>query len=463
MKRNNKFIILTVLIISILASCSPRYTDCLRINLKTDRISHLGYDAAVYKDRIYYISNELGASGIYSMGFDGTDIRIEIENPSITSIEISDSTLFFNGLFLINKRESSIETSSINNHTIYSGLLGETTQISDYTRPWNINSFFVSPSGYTVISYGSFMEELFLYDKELLESFSDIDNRIATLSFSYSDSSINKSVEEDTLEDISTEDILKNVYQFGDMYIIAEHVRDPKGINYITYNEKPYILDTHTGDLVLSFNYNQSDALKAFYMDKSNIYCAYKDMVVTVDRASCQVVATFVPKGLSNNYHVTNIFKHNDIYYIIAQYWRDHDKKWLPLMGEKLYILNPLTFETSEVLDLGQGQRIIGIYDKYIILLVNSIIYKANLDNGQIGEKIKLCNVPSDIYLKNYSIDYAGDWMFIYKIYPEHGGFTYGSDSPGQHLFMKVNLVNGEIIRNEVELDFSALDNYKLK
>lgn len=419
----------------------------------------MGYAAAVYEDRIYYVSNELGTPGIYSMRFDGTDTRIETENPSITNLQISDGILYFNGLFLIKKSQGSIQTSSINNYAIYWGGLGERILRAEYSHPYmNVNASFVSSDGYTAVRYGSFMEELYLYNAEFSNSFDNTSKKVAEISFKYTENNLPIDCEENI-----TKDIVKSVNLFGDLYIIAQHIPNPIGTDYITYNEAPYVLNPKTGELVLSFYYNQAEALKAFYMDENNIYCSYKEMVVVVDRTSYQVTETFIPEGLSDKYHITNILKCRDSFYIIADYWENQDEKWPPLLGEKLYKMNPTSFDTSVILDLGKEQRIIGIDQKYFIILDNGMIKKAALDNGKIGESIKLCDAPEEIYSKNHTIDYAGDWMFVYKVYPEHGGFTYGGGSPGQQLLMKVNLESGEIIRNDIKLDFTALDKYREK
>ena len=71
-------IILSAILVLILASCSPLHSDNLRIDFKPDKSSNYGYAAAVYEDRIYYVSNELGDAGVYSMALDGSDIRMEL-------------------------------------------------------------------------------------------------------------------------------------------------------------------------------------------------------------------------------------------------------------------------------------------------------------------------------------------------------------------------------------------------
>jgi hypothetical protein len=454
-------IIILVAMLLILASCSPQYPDNLRINFKNDKSSNSGYVAAVYEDRIYYVSNELGTAGIYSMKPDGSDVRMEAENPSITSLQLCDGILYFDGLYRINKRHGSIQTSTINDHTIYSCDLGGNPTRANYVhRNYNIKGFYVSQNGYILARYGALMEDLHMFDPAFSESFSVIDNKIATISLEYT--SKNELYSDEYGMEESNEDeniILKSIYQFGDFIFVAEHVPGDHDYNWISGD--PYVLDSNTGELVLSFDRRQGDALKALYMDESSIFCSYKEMVVIIDRATYQVRTTFIPEGISDEYHIVHMSKYGNSVYMIADYWRDQDEKTPPLMGEKIYIMDSKTFESKELLNLGSNQRVIGMDENFIILLDDGVIYKMNPDNGNPDDRIKLCDAPADIYSKNHAIDYAGDWMFVYKIYPENGPFTYGSDLPGQQLLMKVNLSSGEIIHNDIELDFSVLDSYK--
>jgi hypothetical protein len=81
-----------------------------------------------------------------------------------------------------------------------------------------------------------------------------------------------------------------------------------------------------------------------------------------------------------------------------------------------------------------------------------------NIDT--LGDKQKLCNAPQDFSSKNYLVDIAGNWMFIYKIYPEVGSPIYEFDLPGQQLVYKINLENRECLYNDKQLDFSVLAHY---
>ena len=63
------FLLIAILILS---SCSYSNGEVnnLRIYFKNNKLVNRGYAAAVYEDRIYYISNEQNVPGIYSMKMD---------------------------------------------------------------------------------------------------------------------------------------------------------------------------------------------------------------------------------------------------------------------------------------------------------------------------------------------------------------------------------------------------------
>ena len=52
----------------------------------------------MYKRQIYYISNELDTMGIYSMDMDGSNVQLEVKNPSVTNLQWRNDTLYFVGL-----------------------------------------------------------------------------------------------------------------------------------------------------------------------------------------------------------------------------------------------------------------------------------------------------------------------------------------------------------------------------
>lgn len=443
--------LIIVLIVSACAFFTNRNVifDNLKFNLSNENISRHGYAAVLYEDRIYYVSNELGDQGIYSMKPDGSDIRTEINNPSITSFEICNGTIYFNGLKMIQK-EKVLNTGedTKNDYMLYCCPIGENKASYAFkiNGEFNITGFYISEGGYTTITNGSLHELMFLYDSKF--------NKISLYG-----QTVQKEV---TSFSYNGNEVLIDIYKFGDLLILSKHYND---YDYFIVSSNPTVIDVNTGELVLKYSGFRylKDTLKAFHMNDEYIYCSYNETIVILDRKTYEVKNTFVPSELSDDFNIEYITGFENNIYIIADRWSNTKDMTRPLLEEKLYVMNPDTFECSEILGMREKQQIIGLDSNFIVLLDNGVIYKAELSNGTIGEKIKITDAPLDIYTTNYTIDCAGDWMFIYKVYPEKGSVVAGQDLPGQQLLYKIKLESGEVIKNEVKLDFSALDSYKEK
>lgn len=456
MKKIIKVFLLLLCVLSILSACTNRVVvDYLKMSWRNDKTSNHGYAAAFYNERIYYVSNESGDAGIYSMELDGSDVRIELKNPSITYLEVIKNKLYFAGLKEIAENVYDPWVAAKNKHSLYSFDLGDGQQREFNTRRGNTIRFFIPENDYKVITGGSISTSTSVYDNsfdrtdrtdDLVDRTEIIDK--TTFSFRYRD-----------------EDVKKDLYQLGDMIIISMFLPEDFESSWFPDNSHPYVIDKNTGELVFkdATYTNQKTTLKAFYMDEKNIYCSYNDMVVVLDCLSFDVVSSFIPEGLDEEFNIEYMTKLNGDIYFVADKWRETAYKAPPLINEKLYKMNPDTFEYEELLDLNARKRILALDENYIILLDKEKIFKCDLIDGNIGDRQKLCDAPSQFYSKNHLVDIAGDWMFIYKIYPQIGSTVYEFELPGQQLLMKVNLKSGKVIRNDVKLDFSVLERYKQK
>ncbi len=429
-KKSNRILISAFLVLFcliLLPSCSTRNMDTLSIDYKNDKSTNFGYTAAVYGDRIYYVTNELGKSGIYSMKLDGTDVRMEVENPNVTMLEITGGKLYFSGLEKIRKPSGDLPT---NVNTLYCSALGSAKygKTRDREMNANIGAFFVAQDGFQFIDSGGLSLDQDTVDSKY--------KKITMIPLDY-----------------KGESVYAGVCKIGGTQIIAFF--DPDDPDTYLFNISiggdPFVLDTNTGELVLQVD-NGQDMLKAFQIDDKYIYCSYNEMVVVLDKTTYSVKKKIIPEGLSSDYDIAHMTKYGNAVYIMADRWLDTSIAAQPLLNEKLYKMDTKTFKCTKLLDLGQNQRILGIDANYIILLDHGEIDKLVLKNGGIDQKQKLANAPRDINLNTYTIDYAGDWMFLHRTY-----------SPGQELVYKINLQSGKVIQNSVKYDFSVLDSYREK
>jgi len=418
--------------IFVLTACS-NWNNSLQVSFKDNSSVGYGYAAAEYEDRIYYTSNELGKAGICSMKLDGSDVRQEIENPSIKMLQFLDGKMYFSGLSRID--DGTTANPARIHHSIYLNKIGS-SQYRKYGNSEDIAGFYVTKDELNFIYSG----DSIILHRDTINSYKQ--KIIKSISFSYHDTNIKKLV-----------------YQAGENALVFGYMDGfPTELDY-SLGIMAYVLSTDTKIKVLSeyTNEDQTDALKAFCMDGENIYCSYNEMVVVLNRSDYSVKATFIPDGLTNEYTIENISRFGSDLYVLADQWANEGSS---LLSEKLYHVDAKTLEWSEVLSLDKNQRVLGMTERNVILLDGGKIYKAALKGGSIGEKTGLIKAPEDIYSHNYMVDYAGDWMFFYKIYTETGSPVYG-DFPGQQLLYKINLKSGKVIQNDVKLDFSALKAYE--
>lgn len=429
---------IVVLVIIGITSCGyGSGHDRLDVNFKRDTQANYGAAAAVYNDRIYYVSNELGIAGVYSMNPDGSDVRLEVDKPSIKGLEIRDDVLYYNGVFRINEpTRFSPPSSAINDHSIHSLTLGKekSGKVGGVDYRYNVTGFYLSQNGYRVISYRA--NELSLYDKDAkIVDRSTIREKV-TRSFETGDT-----------------EVKIDIYEFGDFIILSSHYPDDYTYDRFAGNN-PCVLDTVTGNLVLTCSHStQYNELQAFYMDNNNIYCSSNEMIIILDRTTYQVKSSFMLEELTDDYYINYMVHDRNNIYVAA---KKHNKFVNPY--DKLYKINMDTKECSEIININRKERVLGLADEHIIFLDHKEIYKIDLSNGVIGDRQKLCDAPADIHLERYIIDYAGEWMFIYKSYPRERG---SATDPGQQLLKKINLQTGEVIENDIELDFSVLDKYR--
>ena len=117
------------------------------------------------------------------------------------------------------------------------------------------------------------------------------------------------------------------------------------------------------------------------------------------------------------------------------------------------------TFKCKIIAEMKDGERIIGLTEDSIIYYKNKGVYKINLKSDIELESEKILDISMNLNSDKYTIDYAGDWMFIYKIY---GEFTYASkgEKVAQQLLYKININTGEIMENKIPINFDEFNSY---
>ncbi len=468
MKQKKKYIIILLLIvvlIVVIPNGMRAGKDNLRIKFKSDTFLGEGYAAVFGGERIYYVSNELEKSGIYSMNTKGEDIRLEITNPSVTNLQWKDeSSLYFSALERIEDRKSSLPLSDhiYNIYMFQKGDKNIKTVLGgkDYIDI-NVRSFYLISDRFLAICFGEEHHYLEIIDTERNESIEKEGLRkegIANVEIPITEQEpVRNGVDSKSTIDFF---FLENVY------IDLINSNNYSGILW----DDPSIIDINTGRCVLSTNLIDGTRFGDYYslmMDTDYLYSFYKDpyfseigQMVIVNRENWEVEKMFPLGDIAETHRVSYAMKRDGKIYMLAEQWASDDKAVLPLKNQKLLVMDSETFEWEVVRDMKEGERIVGLDERGIVYLADGGIWKAEWEGEALGGETRLCDAPKDIDKKKYTIDYAGDWMFVYKVY---GGFTTGNlnDDPGQQLVYKINLKTGEVVENTVPLDFSQVAPYR--
>lgn len=434
----------------------------LRINFSNLLESEKGYAASVWGDKIYYISNELDTMGIYSMDMDGSNVQLEVKNPSVTSLQWRNDTLYFVGLEKIEDNTASVwMTDHI--YTVYKkGSKENKIEKVDFVEyDESIRGVYLISDSCVAINYGTQRDYLIITSfgnsgNTTLNSTSLIKEGIICFQ-----APITEQLESQRQGGSSDEE--RFIFSTEGAYLITQEEKSN------IFGKDSSILDSKTGEVVLSLDGVRTnfEYFKTLFMDNDYLYGFYKSVnssktgqMVIVNRETWEVEKMFPLDDIAETHRVSYAMKRDGKIYMLAEQWSSDYEPALPLKNQKLLVMDPETFEWEVVRDMKEGERIVGLDERGIVYLANGGIWKAEWEGEAFGGETRLCDAPKDIDKEKYTIDYAGDWMFVYKVY---GGFTTGNlnDDPGQQLVYKINLKTGEVVENTVPLDFSQVDPYR--
>lgn len=470
MRRKIGIAILITLVSILLAACSNYYPTEMRVNFKQDTQINSGIASAVYGDRVYYVSNELGKSGIYSMGTDGSDVRMETQNPSVIYLQVMDGDLVYSGIYEADENNSSSLPTTGYCHKVYESTKNQSynTIINDILEDvyynYNIVGNYQTGKGTQVyVENGGldkiYYDELYLLklnERKILEqSFFEFDYVTAQMEFDgLGDSKVSSEQETANFKIDQYEDSI--VLYSGDreedencyIYPMGSVFSDGDSGN-LGINEKYSILSINGTTMYLSFHTNN-------HIDRG--------MLIELNLATKEI-RTNTPQGLGENECAVYAAKHNGEILVVTENADSYEELQLYPRNQKLQVLDTQTLELREIFESGEKGQILAIQDEYIVVLEENVIYKYKMADGVVGARNKIAevsNLPkSGVQPEQYQVDVAGDWLFFYKIY---GGYvsSYSTDM-GQQLLYKINLETGEVLENARELDFSELDPYRVR
>ena len=388
--------ILMLLIISLFISgcTNQQITDEYRFNkfliqYKNNNNSTLGVLCAVYNDRIYYFSDEMGQSGIYSMKTDGSNIRFEVEAKDIQKLQLREGKLYYLYYEGISYGKSNERWGNKSYSLKSKDLI--TDEITEYK---DIESKIKSiMEKYQENVYRGLWDFYYLGEDEFIVSY--LNPVVPVKNFRLFSNKIKIDGEIRGLCTAERISFGKDIHSMNlrspskDHYLLSSGTNDYENVG--TYDMAVYDVESDSGftlrDSVLSDIYMSN----IFFRQENNLTIGSKNCIASYDLEKKEVNKTCVIDKAEK----LMLF---DKKYILAKFKN----------REEIYEFDKEAFSARKVLTNKKGY-IIDVKDDGFIVIDKKYLYKKDLTGKELW-KVKLDNN----YIKNeVKIEIAGDWLFI--------------------------------------------------
>ena len=388
--------ILMLLIISLFISgcTNQQITDEYRFNkfliqYKNNNNSTLGVLCAVYNDRIYYFSDEMGQSGIYSMKTDGSNIRFEVEAKDIQKLQLREGKLYYLYYEGISYGKSNERWGNKSYSLKSKDLI--TDEITEYK---DIESKIKSiMEKYQENVYRGLWDFYYLGEDEFIVSY--LNPVVPVKNFRLFSNKIKIDGEIRGLCTAERISFGKDIHSMNlrspskDHYLLSSGTNDYENVG--TYDMAVYDVESDSGftlrDSVLSDIYMSN----IFFRQENNLTIGSKNCIASYDLEKKEVNKTCVIDKAEK----LMLF---DKKYILAKFKN----------REEIYEFDKEDFSARKVLTNKKGY-IIDVKDDGFIVIDKKYLYKKDLTGKELW-KVKLDNN----YIKNeVKIEIAGDWLFI--------------------------------------------------
>lgn len=377
---------------------------------KQNLFSHAGQSAAVFGDRIFYISQEESKNGIYSMYHDGSDVKIEFEVPKTTKLIITSGAYYYIGLKkVLEKNEQlfalyEVDRDSLNKNEVAYSNYSVSEQVS-------VVDAYVTESGtIAVLDISSLIGSAPPQDGAFV---------IHPNSDDAKKEPVNKITNPEELKEIieneinnnkwSQKEIVKNLYiclYNNDLIISSDFFIDLSGQNNKIGRYCSYI-DAFHGDYIMSnLSLLDTQYFKALSADENLIICSLNNKIMFVDRSCLDVQDEITLKGIGEEMKITYIYKYDDSIFALVRKFRSDETK--------LFVLNVKTHGTQEVTSFNKNRLLLHIEKDKAFIAEKNIIKCITLEQNGVGETLYEIDMNGNI-VKDNIFEIAGDWLFIYK------------------------------------------------
>lgn len=403
MEKQVRVFVIFILIVIFFCGCrtyspSYEYSDTRNIMRKQDVYINTGQCTAYYDGRIYYISQEDGYDGIYSMDENGGDIRFELSTPKITRLIVLEDSIYYVGVKEVYNGETLFGLYSFNraNSTV------EEVQYTQY--PDSVDDAYIATDGTVCV-----MED---YGVKTSNSPKDYLYLCGSQSF------ISSNISNDCIIQLNSQ----LVFSGNNLYMDAEN---------LIGDESCALLDAITGNILMdNTELYKAPYFKALYAQDDKLWFALDNELLEIDRETLKINFVYRFDNAVDNMKLTQMYKTEDIAYVLFE-----------KRGSDIQLLYALQLEQAWSMEIGSfnnNKVLLHISNGSICWAENDMIYCNIINEAGIGSSIFDIEMPKSI-IKGNLLEIAGNWLFIYKSAQAAGVQT-------NQLLYKVNLSTQNII-----------------
>lgn len=398
------------------------WSDTENTKLKQNVNAYFGQLAAYYDGRIYYVSQEKGDNGLYSMNPDGTDITFECGLPKITHLIIRPDGYYYVGLKEIEEGQRIF------------GLYfnDKTSNTAEEIQYWEdqqcVNAAYVAEDGTICIIEKQHIntsippeDSTYITDSRIQSSDTgeEPDTRIVSDVLQYNTGNVT---------DGFVIDISKNFIVGREDHIPYEVEEDnyPYGKNHIGYDGFSFY-DINQKEIIMDSNVlNNDNVFKIQYADEERILCSVNNKLIEMNPETLETRCEYKFDNTNEKMKITFLFKSGDIVYAVFESYGNSNKE--------LYYLDLNTLSNGKAATFNTGKRLLNIYNGTILWAEGNGIYCSNLSENGIGDNIFNIDMPENI-VDNTISEVASDWLFIHRL---------SNDKTTNKLLYKINLKTQE-------------------
>lgn len=379
--------------------------------LKKDVESYSGQVSCVYRNRIYYVSNELGEDGVYSMDYEGGNIKLEFTASKIVKLIVKDNKIYYIELSNVDKKRNEMY-----GLYEYNKVTQETSVVMEGDDTQSVHNVSVISEDLVFARVYEGIGSSKIYQSYLYE---------------ISDKGHTPYVEIKKIATIERNSSILKIIPFDGYFLTTLEYKYNYDIreNCIG-DEQDSVYDIETGETLMPdiFKYGYYN-IKVIHTNRNNVYTSNGNQLVIYTKEKLHVKKRVVFDGINEDERLDYAIESNGKLYLI---FTNKDKT------KKLFAMNMETHEYAELMDFDSRTVLINIQDGGILYAKGKKVYFKNFIDKGLGETKYEIKFDGNIVYNNI-FEVAANWLFIYD-----RGQPYMT-TPLELLY-KVNLETKEVI-----------------